>query len=353
MSDKNKPKIQILDNRAQYLLKTLIDCYVSNGHPVGSRTLAEAAKLEISTATIRNVMASLDHMGLVTSPHTSAGRIPTEKGFRLFVDSILEVQPLKKSLLSMMKQQLDPDQDQDTLINTASSLISDMTHMAGIISIPKRGQMPLRHIEFLPLSDKRILAILVVNEKEVQNRVIHVEREYAQNELTQIANYLNHNFSGKDIFSVRSQLINELKNARSQVDDLMKATVDIASQALKPSDNTQNEYRLQGQTNLIRFNEMENTLKLQQLFDFFASKRDMLGLLDQCIQADDIQVFIGREAGLEEFGDCSIITAPYSVDGNAIGVLGVIGPTRMQYSNIISVVDVTARLLGSALNPKI
>jgi len=353
MPDKKPPKTQLLDNRARYLLKTLIDCYVNDGHPVGSRTLAEAAKLEISTATIRNVMAGLDHMGLVTSPHTSAGRIPTEKGFRLFVDSILEVQPLQKSLLTRMKQQLNPDQDQDTLLNTASSLISDMTHMAGIISIPKRGHLPLRHIEFLPLSDQRILAILVVNEKEVQNRVIHVEREYTQQELTQIGNYLNQNFSGKDIFSVRSQLINELKNTRSAVDDLMKATVDIASQALKPADTVQNDYRLQGQTNLIRFNELESTLKLQQLFDFFESKRDMLGLLDQCIQADDIQVFIGREAGLEEFGDCSIITAPYSVDGNAIGVLGVIGPTRMQYSNIISVVDVTARLLGSALNPKI
>ena len=165
MSDINKPEIQVFNNRAKYLLKTLVDCYVTDGHPVGSLTLADAAKLEISTATICNVMASLDHMGLVTSPHTSAGRIPTEKGFRLVVDSMLEVQPLKKSLLNQMEQQLDPEQDQDTLLNTASSLISDMTHMAGIISIPKRGHLPLRHIEFLPLSDQRILAILVVNEQ--------------------------------------------------------------------------------------------------------------------------------------------------------------------------------------------
>ncbi|MDH5471325.1 MAG: heat-inducible transcriptional repressor HrcA [Gammaproteobacteria bacterium] len=353
MSDSHKPQIQVLNDRARYLLKTLIDCYVSDGHPVGSRTLAEAAKLEISTATIRNVMATLDHMGLVTSPHTSAGRIPTEKGLRLFVDSILEVQPLEKSLLNKMKQLLHPDQDKETLINTANSLISNMTHMAGIISIPKRGQLPLRHIEFLPLSDKRILAIMVVNEKEVQNRVIHVEREYTKDELVKIANYLNQNFTGRDIFSVRSELINELQNARSQVDDLMRATVEIADQVLRPSGEEQSDYRLQGKTNLIRFNELENTLKLQKIFNTFENKRDMLSLLDRCIQAEDIQVFIGREAGLEEFGDCSIITAPYSVDGSTIGVLGVIGPTRMQYSNIISVVDVTARLLGSALNPKI
>lgn len=350
---KNKSQIQVLNDRAKYLLKTLIDCYVSDGHPVGSRTLADAAKLDISTATIRNVMASLDQMGLVTSPHTSAGRIPTEQGFRLYVDSILEVQPIETKLLTQLKQQLDPDQDQETLINTANHLISNMTHMAGIISIPKRGQLPLRHIEFLPLPDRRILAILVVNEKEVQNRVIHVDREYTQDELTRVANYLNQNFYGKDVFAVRNQLLDEMQNARIQVDDLMKTTLDIANQVLSPSEDARDDYRLQGKSNLIRFNELENTLKLQQLFDVFESKRDMLSLLDRCIQAEDIQVFIGREAGLDEFGDCSIITAPYSVGGDAIGVLGVIGPTRMQYSNIISVVDVTARLLGSALNPKI
>ena len=349
---KSKPQIQLLNDRARHLLRTLIDCYISDGHPVGSRALANAAKLDISTATIRNVMASLDHMGLVTSPHTSAGRIPTDRGFRLYVDSILEVQPMDEALLNTMKQHLDPDQDQETLINTANHLISNMTHMAGIISVPKRGQLPLRHIEFLPLPDKRILAILVVNEKEVQNRVIHVEREYNQDELTKIANYLNMNFYGMDVFSVRSQLLGELQNTRSQVDDLMKATLEIADQALRPVEGSGDDYRLQGKSNLIRFNELENTLKLQQLFDIFENKRDMLSLLDRCIQADDVQVFIGREAGLEEFGDCSIITAPYSVDGSPIGVLGVIGPTRMQYSNIISVVDVTARLLGSALNPK-
>lgn len=348
-----KSKPQILNDRAKHLLKTLIDCYINDGHPVGSQTLADAARLDISTATIRNVMASLDHMGLVTSPHTSAGRIPTERGFRLYVDSILEVQPLERKLLDQLQQQLDPDQDQETLINTASHLITNMTHMAGIITIPKRGQLPLRHIEFLPLPDKRILAILVVNEKEVQNRVIHVEREYSQDELLKIANYLNQNFYGQDVFSVRKHLLTELQKAHSRVDDLMKATMEIADQALRPSEGQGEDYRLQGKSNLIRFNELENTLKLQQLFDVFESKRDMLSLLDRCIQAEDIQVFIGREAGLDEFGDCSIITAPYSVNGNPIGVLGVIGPTRMKYSNIISVVDVTARLLGSALNPKI
>jgi heat-inducible transcriptional repressor len=191
-----------LNSRARHLLKTLIDCYVSEGQPVGSRTLANASGLNISTATIRNVMAALDHQGLVTAPHTSAGRVPTEQGFRFFIDSILEVNPVDADLLQQLKKQLDPGLDQDALIDSASALLSDMSKMAGIITIPKRGQLALRQIEFLPLPDKKILAILVVNEKEVQNRVIHVDREYAQDELTQIANYLNQNFNGRDIFDV-------------------------------------------------------------------------------------------------------------------------------------------------------
>ena len=227
-----------------------------------------------------------------------------------------------------------------------------MTHMAGIITIPKGGLLALRQIEFLPLPDRRILAILVVNSKEVQNRVIHVERDYSQDELTRIANYLNQNFVGQDIFNVRSQFINELNRARIQVDDMMQAAVELANQALKPMDVPQADYRLQGQTNLIRFNELDNAHKLQQLFDMFESRREMLSLLDRCIQAEDIQVFIGREAGFEGLGDCSVITAPYSVNGEVLGVLGVIGPTRMEYNKVISIVEITAQLLGSALNPK-
>ena len=346
------PQASALNNRARHLLKTLIDCYVSEGQPVGSKALADASGLNISTATIRNVMASLDHQGLVSAPHTSAGRVPTEQGFRFFIDSMLEVNPVDSALLQQLQKQLDPDLDRDALIDSASTLLSNMSKMAGIITIPKGGQLSLRQIEFLPLPDKKILAILVVNDKEVQNRVIHVDREYSQNELTHIANYLNQNFNGRDIFDVRKHLISEMHQTRSQMDELMKATVELADQAMKPDNHHDEDYLLQGKSNLIRFNDLDHSQHLHQMFDMFESKRDMLQLLDRCIQSEDIQVFIGREAGLEGMGDCSIITSPYSVDGNILGVLGVIGPTRMQYNKMISLVDVTAKLLGSALNAK-
>ena len=341
-----------LNDRARQLLKALIDTYIREGQPVGSKKLSETAGLNISTATIRNVMASLDHMGLISSPHTSAGRIPTEQGFRLFVDSMLELSPLEQTLQQKLQHYLNPDQNKDRLIESASSLLSDITRMAGIISIPKGGQSSLRQIEFLSLPDNRILAILVINEKEVQNRVIHVEREYTQDELTRISNYLNQHFTGQDIFELRSRMLKELQQARNQVDDFMKTAIEIADQALKPEHAGQANYVVQGQANLIRFNPVEDTKKLQQIFEVFERKRDILNLLDRCIKAEDIQVFIGREAGVDVFDECSIITAPYGVDGEILGVLGVIGPTRMQYSKVISIVDVAARLLGSALNPK-
>lgn len=349
-----KPKKQapVLNDRARQLLKALIDTYIREGQPVGSKKLSETAGLNISTATIRNVMASLDHMGLISSPHTSAGRIPTEQGFRLFVDSMLELSPLEQALQQKLQHYLNPDQNKDRLIESASSLLSDITRMAGIISIPKGGQSSLRQIEFLSLPDNRILAILVINEKEVQNRVIHVEREYTQDELTRISNYLNQHFTGQDIFELRSRMLKELQQARNQVDDFMKTAIEIADQALKPEHAGQANYVVQGQANLIRFNPVEDTKKLQQIFEVFERKRDILNLLDRCIKAEDIQVFIGREAGVDVFDECSIITAPYGVDGEILGVLGVIGPTRMQYSKVISIVDVAARLLGSALNPK-
>lgn len=340
-----------LNDRSRYLLKTLIDCYIQEGQPVGSKRLAEAAGLNISSATIRNVMASLDHMGLISSPHTSAGRVPTEQGFRLFVDTMLELGPLEQSLTEKLRTQLNPDQNSESLVEQASALLSDFTRMAGIVTLPKGGMSALRQIEFLPLSDKRILAILVINEKDVQNRVIHVERDYTQDELNRIANYLNQHFTGRDIYEIRSRLLSELHQAREHVDGLMQTAIAIADQALAPMASNRDNYVLQGQTNLLRFSELDNARKLQQLFEVFESKRDMLSLLDRCIQAEDIQVFIGREAGLSHFDQYSLIAAPYTAGGEVLGVLAVIGPTRMPYNKVISIVDVTARLLGAALNP--
>lgn len=337
-----------LNERAQYLLKTLINCYVEEGVPVGSKTLAKSAGLNISAATIRNVMVSLDSMGLVSAPHTSAGRVPTNLGFRMYVDSMLEFSPMELVIKDRLKQQLNADQDKDTLINMANNMLSDITQMAGVITLPKTGQLNLRRIEFLPLPDKKILAILVVNERDVQNRIVHVEKDYTQDELVKISNYLNHHFMGKDIFQIRALLMKELQSARTQVDDLMAAAVDLADQALKPDDDNE-AYRLQGQANLIRFNEADNANQLQQLFQIFQNKRDMLGLLDRCIQADDMQVFIGSEAGIDGLEDFSVISAPYGTKDNTLGVLGVIGPTRMEYSKVISAVDITARFLSLAL----
>ena len=316
---------------------------------MGSKTLAESAGLNISTATIRNVMAGLDSMGLVSAPHTSAGRVPTNLGFRLYVDSMLEFSPLESAIEGRLKQQLNADQDKDSLINIANNLLSDITQMAGVITLPKSGQLNLRRIEFLSLPDKKILAILVVNERDVQNRIIHVDKDYSQDELVQISNYLNQHFMGQDIFQIRALLMKELHSARSQVDMLMAAAVDLADQALKPDEESE-AYRLQGQANLIRFsNEADNAHQLQQLFQIFQNKRDMLGLLDRCIQADDMQVFIGSEAGIDGLEEFSVISAPYGGKDNSLGVLAVIGPTRMEYSKVISAVDITARFLSLAL----
>ncbi len=337
-----------LNERAQYLLKALIHCYVQEGVPVGSKTLAETAGLNISTATIRNVMANLDSMGLVSAPHTSAGRVPTNRGFRMYVDSMLEYRPVEEQIRAKLRRSLHADQDKDSLINTANNLLSEITQMAGVITIPKVGVLNLRRIEFLPLPDRKILAILVVNEKDVQNRILHVERDYTQDELLKISNYLNQHFMGQDIFKIRKRLMEELQTARSNVDQMMAAAVELASQALKPSEERE-PYRVHGEANLIRFNESDNASQLQQLFQVFQSKRDMLSLLDRCIQADDTQVFIGAEVGLEGLEDFTVISAPYGSEGNPLGVLGVIGPTRMEYGKVISTVDITARLLSLAL----
>ena len=342
-------KSELLNERAAFLLKKLVDSYISDGQPVGSKQLANDAGLDISPATIRNVMSSLEKKGLVKAPHTSAGRIPTEEGFRMFVDSLLEVQPLQKKLLTKLKLELDPDQDTESLLNHASQIVSELTHMAGVISIPKPSQSVLRHIEFLTLPDKRVLAILVTNEKEVQNRVIHLDKEYSAEQLQSAANFLNQHFSGKDIYEIRKDLLSELGNARQNMDDVMQTAIDVAGKALS-DEKSDKPYLVQGESNLVRYGDSKDTDQLQQMLEMFNHKREMLGLLDRCIQADGVKIFIGHEVGIEGLGDCSVITAPYSVKGECLGVLGVIGPTRINYDKVIPVVDVTARLLGEALN---
>ena len=343
----NKPLV--LNDRAAILLKQLVASYIDNGQPVGSRQLAQDAGLDISSATIRNVMSGLEKKGLVIAPHTSAGRIPTEQGLRLFVDSLIEVQPIEEKLIKQLQQQLDPDMEINELVNQASQLVSQMTQMAGIVSVPKQANAKLRHIEFLPLPEKRVLAIMVTNEKDVQNKVLHLGREYSGNELQHAANFLNQHFCGQDVHEIRASLLQDLDRSRQDVDNVMRTAVEVVEKALSDDENSQPEFIVQGETNLVRYNQNTDREQLQHLFEIFDRKREMLGLFDRCVHSDGVKIFIGHEAGFEGFGDCSVITAPYSVAGKAIGVLGVIGPARMNYDHIIPVVDVTAKILGDAL----
>jgi len=338
-----------LNPRAQQLLKALVDIYITDGQPVASRTLAETTGLDVSSATIRNVMSQLDKLGLVHAPHTSAGRVPTEQGFRFFIDSLMEMQPLTTGMFDTIHSELNANQSTDSLIDTASNLLSDFTKMAGIVTIPKRSQLTLRQIEFLPLPGNRILAILVINDKEVENRVIQADREYTQNELLQVSNIINSQYAGKDIYNIRTSLVETLHQASNNLDQQMKAAADIADKALRENNKNKSDYVIQGTTNLLNFSELESTGKLQQMFQVFNNTRDMVSILDRCINADGVKVYVGRESGIDGLGNCSLITAPYQADGETLGVLGVVGPTRMNYKDVIPVVEITAKLLGQAL----
>lgn len=345
------PKKALLGERAQHLLKVLVECYIREGQPVGSRTLARNAGLELSPATIRNVIADLEDLGFVRSPHTSAGRVPTVQGYRLFVDALLTVKPLHTNEVQQLRQSLDPDLNSQKLVESASALLSGITHMAGVVTMPRREHAAFRHIEFLPLSDNRVLAILVINEREVQNRIIHVNRRYGLDELQQISNYLNMEFKGKDLDTVREALLREMQEVREGMNRMMLAAIEMAEKVFEQQPEKE-DYVLAGQINLMGFAELSNVEKLRQLFDAFNQKREILHLLDQCVRAHGVQIFIGEESGYQVLDECSVVTAPYLVDGQVLGVLGVIGPTRMAYERVIPIVDMTAKLLGAALNPK-
>lgn len=338
-----------INERAQHLLKVVVERYIRDGQPVGSRTLAEEAGLSLSSATIRNVLADLEDYGFLRSPHTSAGRIPTDKGYRFFVDSLLTVKPLEHTAIQQVQQQLIPENNVQDLVASASSTLSELTRLAGLVMLPKREAQLFRHVEFLPLSDKRVLVILVLNEQEVQNRVISTNRLYSESELQQAANYLNAHYVGYDINVVRHELLTLLRAESEQVNQSMQTTIEVAEKAFVATD-TKNDYVVAGQNHLLELANETSLSQLQQLFAAFNQKRDILYLLDQCLHAPGVQIFIGEESGSAMLDECSVITAPYSVDDHVAGVLGVIGPTRMPYERVISIVDVTAKLLSAALN---
>lgn len=338
-----------VSERAQQLLKLLVERYIREGQPIGSRTLARGQGLDLSPATIRNVMADLEDLGLIKAPHTSAGRIPTVQGYRLFVDSLLTVKPLDQREVHVLQEKFSHLDDPQQVLHTASALLSEISSMAGVIMVPRREQPTVRRVEFISLSGNRVLVVLVLSGHEVQNRIIHTSRRYSPAELTQAANYLNQALAGKDFNKVRDALLAEMRETQETINQLMVAAIDMAHRSFQGSDDG-GDYVLAGQTNLMAYAEMADIDRLRQLFEAFSRKRDILHLLDQSLHAQGVQIFIGEESGYEVFDSCSVVTSPYEVEGEVVGVLGVIGPTRMAYDRLIPLVDVTAKLLGAALN---
>lgn len=336
------------NERASLLLKLLIERYIESGQPVASKTLAAQSDLNISSATVRNVMAELESLGLVVSPHTSAGKVPTAQGLRFFVDYLISVQPLEQAAVARLREQLAPELGSKELAATASNLLSGITRMAGLVTLPKRDAVTLRHVEFLPLTSQRILVILVLNDHEVENRVIHTERQYGEAELTQAANFINRHFAGDPLGRVRERLLEDMRRDKARMDALMSEMLRVAASALGP-EASDGDYVVAGEGNLLNFVTGEDMDAVRELFDAFGRKRDVLHLLDRCLNAEGVHLFIGEESGYKPLGDYSVVTAPYQIDGKLAGVLGVIGPTRMAYHRVIPVVDATARLLGAAL----
>lgn len=336
----------MLSDRARILLKTLVERYIADGEPVGSRTLSRHAGLELSPASIRNIMSDLEEMGFVASPHTSAGRVPTPRGYRFFVDTLLTMRPLAQLEVDQLESGLTPS-DPQRLITAASTLLSDLSRFAGLVLTPRRSPA-FRQIEFLSLSDKRILLIIVTMEGEVENRIILTDKPYSASALIEAANYLNQNFAGHRFDQVRAKLRDELGRMRDDITRLMTVAVDAGSQAL---DASQDNMVVSGSHKLLDVQDLSSNMSsLRRLFDAFEQKTGLLQLLDQSRTAAGVQIFIGGESELLPLDECSLVTAPYSVDGQVVGTLGVVGPTRMAYERVVPIVDITAKLLSSALS---
>ncbi len=316
-----------LNERSLHLLKTLVERYIQDGQPVGSRVLSEHSGVKLSSATIRSVMADLESLGLIHSPHTSAGRVPTVSGYRFFVDSLLTVKPLGEEEVNQLDNELKDAESSTDMVSRASKLLSEVTQMAGVVTLPRREMLCLRHIEFLALSNTRVLVIFVTNEQEVHNKIIHTSKKFTESELVQAANYLNSVYSGRSLSSVRESVFNELQQDQKQVNQGMVDAVNMAQMAfeLQPKE----DYVLSGETNLMGFNELSDMGQLRKLFDAFSQKQGVIHLLDQCLVADGVQIYIGEESGYQAFDCCSLVTSSYAINDETVGVLGVIGPNRM------------------------
>ncbi len=334
----------MLDERAKTLLKALVERYIADGQPVGSRTLSRASGLELSPATIRNVMADLEDLGLIASPHTSAGRIPTARGYRLFVDTMLTAQPLTP----VAAPQLSPDQPQRVIAN-AAQLLSSLSNFVGVITAPRKASV-FHHIEFMRLSERRVLVILVAPDGDVQNRVIFTAQDYTQSQLVEASNYLTANYRGLTIEDVRERLRTEVDALRSEIATLMQAAVQAGSEAHADS---QEQVVISGERNLLAVQDFSSDMgSLRKLFDVFEQKTQLMRLLEVSSRAEGVRIYIGGESMVVPFEELSVVSAPYEVDGQIVGTLGVIGPTRMAYDRMIQIVDITSRLVSNALSTK-
>ena len=337
----------LVDPRARWLLRTLISQHVQEGGPVGSRTLAKRSGLDVSPATIRNIMADLEESGLVAAPHTSAGRIPTAQGYRVFVDSLLQMQPLAESELASLRSSMPSGAGTQALLANASELLSAMSQFVGVVTVPQRAAFAFKHIDFVPLDAGRLLVILVFTDGQVQNRVIATQRTYSPSELEQIANYLNANFGGMRIDDIRARLLREMQDEGVRLNRLLSAAVEVAQQAFQGSAGS--DMLVAGQTNLMGKQDATDVDRLRELFEAFQRKRDLLQLLERCAGAEGVRLFIGEESGFAALDKFSLVTAPYGVGGRVLGVLGVIGPTRMAYERVIPMVQATAGIISGAL----
>jgi heat-inducible transcriptional repressor len=336
----------MLDDRAKLLLKTLVERYIADGQPVGSRTLSRASGLELSPATIRNVMSDLEELGLIASPHTSAGRVPTARGYRLFVDTMLTVQREQMASPEFAPHQLVPDQPQK-VISSAANLLSSLSQFVGVVVAPRRSSV-FRHIEFLRLGERRILVILVSPEGDVQNRVIFTGADYSASQLNEAANYLNAHYLGLTLEQVKERLQGEVEKLRGEIAALMQAAVTVGTEAMS---QPQEEVVIAGERNLLAVSDFSSDMShLRRAFDLFEQKAQIMRLLDSAGQAEGVRIFIGGESQVVPYEELSVVSAPYEVDGQIVGTLGVIGPTRMAYDRMIQIVDVTSKLLGNALS---
>ncbi len=336
-----------INPRAQTVLKRLIEHFIASGTPVASKRLSEYPELALSAASIRNILADLEGKGFLASPHTSAGRVPTPKAYRFFVNRLLTVSPLEEAIVEQFAEQLTPQKDKNSLLQTSSQLLSGMTGLVAVVTLPNTQKQLLRHIEFLPLPNKRILVILVLGEKDVQNRIIEMDRDYTSSELEKIANFLNQHCAGKDMAQVRDNLLAQLQREKEHLDTLLRDAFAVAQAAF--SQIPQADYVITGQENLLDVASERGVEALKSLFSAFTEKQEVMTLLNKCMHAQGVQIFIGEESGSEVFNSFSVVTAPYCVDGDSVGVIGVIGPQRLAYQTVIPVVDITAKILSSAL----